>query len=149
MDDSILGSIKNLLGISEEDNSFDKDIMIHINSVFGTLYQIGVGTKTSFRISDKVVKWSEMFQNYLNVVSMIIDYTYMRVHLVFDPPTSSFVLESLQREIKELQWRIQYEIEDTNKTENDKPSDSNNQNGSSNDVSIPDQDIVDMWNEVK
>lgn len=149
MDDSILGSIKNLLGISEEDTSFDKDIMIHINSVFGTLYQIGVGTKTSFRISDKVVKWSEMFQDYLNVISMIIDYTYMRVRLVFDPPTSSFVLESLQREIKELQWRIQYEIEDANKTEDSKPSDSNNQNGSLNDVSIPDQDIVDMWNEVK
>lgn len=126
MDDSILNSIKNLLGIPEEDPSFDKDIMIHINSVFSTLYQIGVGTKLSFRINDSAVKWSEVFQDYLNVVNMIIDYTYMRVRLVFDPPTSSSVSESLQREIKELQWRIQYEIED------DKLSNSENQNGSSN-----------------
>lgn len=111
MNDSILNTIKNMLGIPIEDNSFDQDIMININSVFGILYQIGIGTKTSFYIVDSAVKWTEMFADYIDLVDMIKNYTYMKVRLYFDSPTNASVLESLNRQIKEFEWRIQLQVE--------------------------------------
>lgn len=111
MDDTILGTIKNLLGLPKEDNSFDQDLMININTVFGILYQIGVGSENSFYLTDSSTKWTEMFKDYIPLIDMIKNYTYMKVRLYFDPPSSSFVLDSLGKQIKELEWRIQIQVE--------------------------------------
>lgn len=104
--DSILGEIKKMLGISEDDTSYDTDIIIHINSVFMILNQLGLGPNSCFSISDKTSTWSEFNENSLDFYAPIKTYVYLRVKLVFDPPTNSFLLQSINDEIKELEYRL-------------------------------------------
>lgn len=111
MDDTILGSVKKLLGISEKDEAFDLDIVININSVFSTLYQIGVGEEEHPYIMDGTSTWGEVFSNRTDLVDFIKLYTYLKVRVIFDPPTSSFVLDALNKQIQELEWRIQIQAE--------------------------------------
>ena len=105
MDESILTSIKKLLGISEEYTQFDMDIIIHINTVFAILTDLGVGPSEGFAISDKTTKWSEFISNTKRLESAK-SYVYLKTRLLFDPPTSSAVVESMNRLISELEWRI-------------------------------------------
>lgn len=106
MDESILTSIKKLLGIMEDDTSFDMDIIIHINSAFSTLTQLGVGPSTGFKINNSFTLWSSFMQYDELRLEMIKTYVYLKVRLVFDPPTNSSVIESINRNISELEWRI-------------------------------------------
>lgn len=113
--DSILTSIKKLLGITEEYVHFDADIIMHINSVLSTLAQIGVGPSDGFVITGDVETWDDFIpesQNFENVKQ----YVYLSVKLVFDPPTQSSVLDSYQRQIDKLEWRLNVAAE-TPKTE--------------------------------
>lgn len=110
-EDSILLSIKKLIGINVNDNEFDMDLKIHINSVFSTLYQIGVGKKDHYSISSKDDTWSDIFKDYPDLIDYIKQYTYMKCRMVFDPPTSSTLSASLNEEIAELVWRIQIQAE--------------------------------------
>lgn len=105
MDESILISIKKVLGIDEDDSSFDTDIIMHINSVFGILWQLGVGPIEGFEIEDEGTTWNEFLpdRKYLNTVK---SYMAMKVRKVFDPPQSSSVLEALEKSINEYEWRI-------------------------------------------
>lgn len=104
--DSILTSIKKLLGISEEYTSFDQDIIMHINSVFSILtQQFGVGPSSGFSIEDDSVTWSDFIEDRTKF-ELIKTYIYMKVRLVFDPPTNSVVMESIKNTISELEWRI-------------------------------------------
>lgn len=105
MDDSILTSIKKLLGISEDYNPFDKDIVIHINTVLFSLNQIGVGPTNGFTISDKTTTWNEYLTDSTNLEA-VKSYIYLKVRLLFDPPTSSVITESINRQIAELEWRL-------------------------------------------
>lgn len=104
--ESILTSIKKLLGISEEYTHFDADLIMHINSVFSILTQIGVGPAEGFSIKDKSSVWED-FVPENSKWELIKSYTYMKVKLLFDPPLSSAVIESANRIISELEWRIQ------------------------------------------
>lgn len=104
--DSVLTSIKKLLGINADDKSFDTDIIIHINSALATLSQLGVGEKVGFAISDDSATWQSVFGGSLSLIGIIRDYVYLKVRLIFDPPTSSFVVESIKQNISELEWRI-------------------------------------------
>lgn len=113
MDGSILTSIKKLLGISESYEHFDSDLILHINSVFTILRQIGVGPEEGFFISDKTSEWSEFTNGELDV-EMIKSYVYLKVKLLFDPPTSSAVMESTNRMISELEWRISVAVDPKN-----------------------------------
>ena len=103
--DSILDTIKKLLDISLDDDSFDNDIIIHINSAIDTLRQLGVGPKSGFRITDKSSNWDDYIKEE-GFRPNIIDYIYVSVKLIFDPPLSSFVLESLSRKKDELEFRL-------------------------------------------
>lgn len=108
--ESILTSIKKLLGIEENCEHFDTDIIIHINSVFINLTQIGVGPPDGFRITDKTTTWDEFIKDGQNLDS-IKTYVYLKVKLIFDPPMSSIVIESINRLISELEWRLNISVE--------------------------------------
>ena len=110
MNDSILTSIKKLLGITEEYTHFDPDIIIHINSVFMILTQLGVGPPEGFSIRDKEAVWSDYLTNSIQYES-VKTYIYMKVKLMFDPPLSSSVIEAMNRMIAELEWRLNIEAE--------------------------------------
>lgn len=102
--DSILTSIKKLLGITEEYKHFDNDIIMHINSVFMILNQIGIGPDEVFSIEDDIASWDDFLDN--TNVEAVKSYVYLKVRLLFDPPTSSSVLDSMNKMISELEWRL-------------------------------------------
>lgn len=110
--ESILTSIKKLLGIAEEYDQFDADIIMHINSVFLNLTQLGVGPSKGFYIEDKSAEWSDFVNIEDNAqLQAIKTYVYLKVKLVFDPPLSSSVIESINRQIAELEWRLNVAVE--------------------------------------
>lgn len=111
MGDSILQSTKKYLGIDTDCDSFDMDVILHINSVFAILYQIGVDSAKNARIEDPSTKWEDIFSDEEDLLRLIKDYVYLRVRVIFDPPTSSFVLEAINKQIAEYEWRIQIEAE--------------------------------------
>lgn len=109
--ESILTSIKKLLGITEEYEHFDVDIIMHINSVFMILTQLGVGPAEGFSIKDKTTTWDEFVPE--NQLESVKSYVYMKVKLLFDPPLSSAVIECTNRQISELEWRLNVVVEST------------------------------------
>lgn len=106
---SILTSIKKMLGIAEEYTHFDTDLIIHINSVLSILTQIGVGPSEGFSIVDKDGLWTEFIPLNLSRLELVKSYVHMKVKLMFDPPISSAVMESMNRMISELEWRLYVE----------------------------------------
>lgn len=106
MTDSILDSIKKLLGYQPDYTAFDTDITLHINSVFSTLHQIGVGPEEGFEIENSSSKWEEFLGGNLKI-NTVKSYVYFRVRLMFDPPTTSYAQESMQKQINEMEWRLQ------------------------------------------
>lgn len=110
MDESILNSIKKLLGPSNEYDAFDTDIIIHINTVFMVLNQLGVGPEDGFKIKDKEAKWSDFLESATDLES-VKTYIYLKVRLVFDPPLNASVLESMKQTIAELEWRLNVQAE--------------------------------------
>lgn len=105
MGDSILLTIKKLLGIGDDYKYFDEDIIIHINSVLMILNQLGIGPEAGFSISDESATWSDFVDN-LSMLEAVRSYVYIKVRLLFDPPTSSFTITALENQIKELEWRL-------------------------------------------
>lgn len=103
--DSILTSIKKMLGISEDYTQFDADLIMHINSVFLNLTQLGVGPASGFTIEDETTEWTD-FTNNNAQLQAVKSYIYLKVKLLFDPPLSSAVIESTNRMISELEWRL-------------------------------------------
>ena len=103
--DSILTSIKKLLGIAEDYEHFDQDLIIHINSVLSVLTQLGVGPSEGFSIEDENATWNDFIPEDKRL-SSIRSYVYMKVKLLFDPPLSSSVMESMNRMISEFEWRL-------------------------------------------
>lgn len=108
--ESILTSIKKLLGISKEYEHFDDDIIMHINSVFLILTQLGVGPKEGFVIEDDTALWSDFLEDPTQLQA-VKSYVYLKVQLLFDPPLSSAVLEAKNRLIAELEWRLNIAVE--------------------------------------
>lgn len=122
--ESILTSIKKLIGISEEYTHFDADIIMHINSVFMTLNQLGVGPPEGFRIEDKYAIWED-FSIDVNIQNSVKSYMYLKVRLIFDSANlSSAVIESINNQIKEFEWRLNVAAE-SNKSSGEEE----NQNG--------------------
>lgn len=106
--DSILTSIKKHLGITEDYEHFDADIINHINSVFTILMQIGVGPENGFKITDKSQVWSDFMPDDERL-EFVKTYIEKRVKLMFDPPQSSAVVDVINRQIEELEWRLYVE----------------------------------------
>ena len=103
--ESILTSIKKLLGIAEEDTNFDQDLIMHINSVFMILTQLGVGPSKGFAIKDENDVWSDFIPEQSSLEAGK-SHVYMKVRLMFDPPLSSAVADAINRNISELEWRL-------------------------------------------
>ena len=109
--ESILTSIKKLLLIDEEYTQFDPDIIIHINRVFATLRQLGVGPSKGFYIEDDTAEWTDFIPDPVKVQA-VKQYVYLKVKLVFDPGSlGSATLAAHEREIKELEWRLNLDAE--------------------------------------
>ena len=108
--DSILTSIKKLLGITEEYENFDQDIIMHINSAFMILNQLGVGPKSGLSINDKSSTWDEFIPESSNLEA-VKTYVHLKVKLMFDPPLSSTVIEAIKSQINELEWRLNVSVD--------------------------------------
>lgn len=108
--DSILTSVKKIIGISEKDESFDTDLIIHINSVLMILNQLGVGPEDGFSITDKSAVWTDVIGDN-KLIEAVKTFVGLKVRLIFDPPTSSAVLDSINKTISELEWRINVMVE--------------------------------------
>ena len=104
--DSILTSIKKLLGIAQECTDFDMDLIIHINSVLMILTQLGVGPEKGFTIEDSRDLWEDFLEYDLSKLEAVRTFVYLKVRLIFDPPSNSAVIESINRTISELEWRL-------------------------------------------
>lgn len=102
--DSVLNSIKKLLGIQESYTIFDADLIMHINSTFAILNQIGIGPKEGFMIEDSYTTWDEYITQANE--SMVKSYIYLKVRLLFDPPNNNSLTESINRQLSELEWRL-------------------------------------------
>ena len=105
MNESILTSVKKLLGITEDYTEFDVDIIMHINTVFMILNQLGVGPTKCFSISDKTAVWSDFLGDDTQYEA-VRTYVYLKVRLLFDPPVNGSAVEATNRMIEELEWRL-------------------------------------------
>jgi hypothetical protein len=106
MDTSILNSTKKILGISSDDESFDPDVITHINTAFSILNDLGVGPIGGYFIVDESDDWSDLGVTSVPMLSLIKTCVYLRVRLLFDPPASSWVLSAMTQQIQEHEWRL-------------------------------------------
>ena len=120
MTDSILLTVKKMLGIAEEYHAFDLDIIININSVFLTLNQIGVGPEKPYQIIDDSQTWADFVDP--SEVPGIQTYVYLKVRLLFDPPTNSFLVESIKQQIAELEFRLNIQVDTKYPDDEEEPS---------------------------
>ena len=110
MQDSILTTIKKLLGLSEDYEAFDTDIIVHINTYLGVLNELGVGVE-GFSIEDKEATWEEFLEGSNVSLNEAKTYIYLRVRQVFDPPASSVLSSAFDKQIDELGWRMTTKVE--------------------------------------
>ena len=103
--ESILMSIKKPLGVDATYTHFDQDIIMFINSSFLSLRQIGIGPENGFSIEDSNSKWVDFVQDPF-MQTTVKTYIYLKVRLAFDPPSTSFVIAAIERQIDELTWRL-------------------------------------------
>lgn len=108
--DSILTSIKKLLGIEEEHKFFDDELIIYINSVFATLIQLGLGPKEGFAIESEFDTWDSFLDNQSDLNS-VKTYIYMKVRLMFDPPQMGYLIDAINKQCEELEWRLNLQVE--------------------------------------
>lgn len=111
-DGSILNETKQVLGLGADYTPFDQSIILHINSIFGVLHQLGVGPEDQFFIVDETSKW-ESFVGDTNKINMVKTYMYLRVRLLFDPPTTSFAIKAMEEQIREFEYRLNTISEET------------------------------------
>lgn len=112
MSTSILTSTKKILGIDVNYTAFDLDIMTHINSVFSTLNQLGIGPTNGYWIEDATDTWDAFYGNDPRLNS-IKTYVYLKVRMLFDPPTTSYLITALNEQAKELEWRLNVRREES------------------------------------
>lgn len=108
--DSILNSVKKILGITPEYEHFDADIIMHINSVFLILNQMGVGPESPFVIEDASATWDD-FSSEINNIEMVKSYVGLKVRQIFDPPQGGAVSEALKNQIAEFEWRLNVAVD--------------------------------------
>jgi hypothetical protein len=105
--DSILDSIKKKLMLDKEYDVFDLDIQTHINSVFMNLHQLGIGPVEGFAIEDAEATWDTFLgASHSPLLNSVKSYIYFKVKLAFDPPPTSFHIQSLEKQIAEIEWRL-------------------------------------------
>lgn len=110
MNDSVLLTIKEMLGVPQDQTAFDTEILTHINSAFFTLNQLGIGPKESFVIEGKDDLWLK-FVDDINNLASVKTYIYLKVRLLFDPPQNSFITQAFEEQCKEYAWRLNFKHE--------------------------------------
>lgn len=105
MENSILKSVKKPLGLTDEYDVFDQDVIMHTNSIFAFLNQLGIGPINGFAIEDDTALWTDFLAD-VAPLNMVKTYVFLRVRMLFDPPTTSFLLEAMKKQIDEFEWRI-------------------------------------------
>lgn len=110
---SILNTEKKLLGLELDDDSFDDELLVYINGIVMTLHQLGVGIDQHFSVADNTTKWSELLDD-RDDLQAVKTYIYLKLRQQFDPPTNSFVLASIEKQIAELEWRLNVQAEAAN-----------------------------------
>ena len=115
MENSILTSIKKLIGMDEDYEYYDTDIIIHINTIFMYLSQIGIGPSDGFSISDETTTWEDFLPSDNKNFEAVKTYIYLKTRLIFDPPQSSSTMEAIKQTISELEWRLNVEAEQKGK----------------------------------
>lgn len=113
MIDSILDSVKKTLGINSDYNHFDAELIMHINSVLLSLTQIGVGATTGYVINDKTETWDDFIGSDRPDLAAVKTYVSLKVKMIFDPPSSSFVFEAMKGQVAEMEWRLGIQAERT------------------------------------
>ena len=108
--ESILTSIKKMLGITEEYKHFDADLIMHINSVFMILNQIGVGPSRGFSFIWEDEVWIDFIPDDSRL-ELVKSYMHLKVKLIFDPPLGSAVIEAMNRMISEFEWRLSVAVD--------------------------------------
>lgn len=101
---SILDSVKKTMGILSDYNVFDTELILHINSTFATLHQLGVGTEDPFYIEDNTKLWSEFITD--KRLSSVKSYMYLKTRLLFDPPATSYARQAMEKTAEEFEWRL-------------------------------------------
>lgn len=139
MEEKILDTIKDMLGISKDDSAFDNDILVNINSAFSTLYQIGVGDDGHYFLLNGSEKWEDVFIE-SDLIDFIKLYTFMKVRIVFDPPTNSSVLQALIEQMKEIEYRILLQADPSNYFDCE--------NLKYNHSLLTDEEVLAMWKEI-
>jgi hypothetical protein len=109
VNESILTDVKVAVGIVPEYDQFDNQLIMYINSAFATLHQLGVGPDDGFEITGSTEQWSDIIKS--KRLNFIRSYVIMKVHVMFDPPTSSIAMDALNKQIEEFEWRIRSEKE--------------------------------------
>ncbi|MBO5887475.1 MAG: hypothetical protein J6Q60_05590 [Bacteroidaceae bacterium] len=109
---SILESIKERIGIADEDDTFDTDVIDLINSAFADLNDIGVGPSEGYSIDGAAAEWDD-FVDDVRVLSSVKDFVYLTVKLTFDPPTQTSLLTSMENRLKKLEWRLNVKCDST------------------------------------
>lgn len=110
MTDSIVVTIKRMLGLDDNYTPFDMDVIVHINAALMTLCQIGVGPKEGFEVTDYDQNWDDFLVNKTKL-GAVKTYVYMKVKMAFDPPTNSFVMDAMKQQCEEILFRLNVQAE--------------------------------------
>lgn len=111
MEESILNTIKKMLGPDPEYEVFDTDLVVHINTALSTLTQLGVGPAKGFRITGSTETWSDFIGSGVVDLESVKTYIYCKVKMIFDPPSSSFVMKAMQDTCDEIGWRLNVAVD--------------------------------------
>lgn len=111
MEQSILKGTKKILGIGPDDTSFDFDIIQHINSAFGNMHDLGLTPPEGFQIEDDTLEWDDLLIEDMTSLNMLKTCIYLRVRMLFDPPTTSYLIGALEKQIEEHDWRLSVQRE--------------------------------------
>lgn len=112
--DSILDTIKKLIGIDSEDDSFDVDILTAINSTIPALSQMGIGPKNGYIVSSRDNTWTDYIPNHTINLEGVKTYIYLKTKMIFDPPANSTTIEAFNKVMSELEWRMMLAVETNN-----------------------------------
>lgn len=119
MQDSILMTIRKLVCGNPYADHFDTDLLVHINACFSILNQLGVGPENGFVVTDETQSWSSYIaDNY--ILNMVKTYVTLKVKKIFDPPLTSSVLEAMDKEISQLEWRLNVAVDPVKSTSTSK-----------------------------
>lgn len=121
METSILISTKKVLGIAPDYTVFDEDVLMHINSALSTLTQLGVGPTTGYTVEDEDDEWSDFVDEDDHQYNAVKSYVYLRTQMIFDPPATSYLIAARERQIQELEWRLNVHREETGWVDPDPP----------------------------